>query len=217
MSSPRIRRIRSLLWGDVQWGWSKISTQVRWAWVRDAAVGMQRGPSSTLGVSRGIKTQDRSWEKIHLQHLRPGLPHQVLPQQAPAPSSQNPEGPWSFRVRVKWAGPLPGLSLLSPTKHVSTGVIWFPDSPVCICLFTGGCWSRSKWNGLWREMTHLLLVSLFFLGKSQVAHRTVLCLGIFCLKTLPVCDFCFCVSNIFVTDCHMIPTFSEYKKFVHNV
>lgn len=142
---------------------------------------MQRGPSSTLGVSRRIKTQDRSWEKIQLQHLRPGLPHQVLPQQAPAPSSQNPEGPRSFGLRVKWAGPLLGLSLLSSTKHVSAGVIWFPDSPVCICLFTGGCWSRSKWIGLWREMRRWLIVCLFFFGQSRVAHRTVLNLGI----TLP--------------------------------
>lgn len=173
MSSPGIRRIRSFIWGAVQWGWSKIPTQARWAWARDAAVGMQRSPCSTIGVSRGIKAQGRSRKKIHLQHLRPGLPHQVLPQQAPAPSSQNPEGPRGFRVRVKWAGPLPGLSLLTPTKHVSTGVVWFPDSPVCIRLITGGCWSRSKWNGLWREVTHLLIFCLIFLGQSWVAHRSV--------------------------------------------
>lgn len=161
MSSPGIGRIRSFIWGAVQWGWSKIPTKARRAWARDATVGMQWSPWSTLGVSRGIKTQDRSWEKIHLQHLRPGLPHQVLPQQAPAPSSQNPEGPRGLRVRVKWGGPLPGLSLLPPTKHVSTGVLWVPDSAVSIRLITGGCRSRSKWNGLWREVTHLLIFCLF--------------------------------------------------------
>lgn len=180
---------------------------------------MQWSLCRNIAVSRRIQTQDRPWKEIQLQHMWPGLPNQVLPQQAPAQSSQSPESPRGFRVRLKWAGPLPDLSLFPPTKHVFTGVIWLSDSPVCICLFTGGCWGGSKWNRLWREVTYLLKFCLLFLGQSRVAHRNVFGNN-FASRLFFCLWYCLCVSNIFVTDCHMIPTFStfsEYKKCVYSV
>lgn len=174
MSSSGIRRIRSFIWGAVQQWWAEVPTQTRRTRAWDALFSLQWRLCGCLGDSRGIETQDGPWEEIHLRHLRTGLPHQVLPQQAPAQSSQSPEGPGGFRVRLKWAGPLSDLSLLPSTKYVSTWVIWLPDSPVCICLFTGGCWGRSKWSRLWRKVTYLLkifLQSLSFLGQSWAAHR----------------------------------------------
>lgn len=156
MSSSGIRRIRSFIRGVVQRWWDEISAQTWWPRAGDDFTSLQRSLRGGVGVPGGIQTQGGPREEIHLWHLRPGLPYQVLPQQAPAQSSQSPEGPRSFRVGPKRAGPLPDLSLLPATKHVSARVVWLSDSPVCVCLFTGGCRGRSKWTRLWREVTYLL-------------------------------------------------------------
>lgn len=177
MSSPGIRRVRSFLWGAVQRRWASISTQTERSGAGGALSSLQRSLAGGPAASRGVHTQRGPRQEVRLRHVRPGFPHQVLPQQASAQSSQGPEGPQGqegpqgpqgpgrVRVGFKRAQPVLDLPFLPAAEHVPARVVRLPDRPVCVRLLAGGGRRRSEWIGLRNQVTRLL--NIFSLPFSR--------------------------------------------------
>lgn len=153
MPSPGFRGIRRLLQGNVQRRRVKISPQIRRTRAGHVLFRLQRRSRGAAGVSGRLQIQGGAREEVQLRNLWTGFPHQVLPQQAPAQSSQSPEDPRGLGVRAEWHGLLSDFSVLPSAEHVAPGVLRLSDSPVRVRLLARGRRGGPEWHRLWRKVT----------------------------------------------------------------
>lgn len=137
--------------------------------------------------------------------MRPDFPHQILPQQAPAPGAQE-----SQRDGVQCRGS--GFSVLATAEHVTAGVIWFPDCPVGVRLITRGVWckqqccrlrgqvntwrhgdiSTDQMSTVWGELQFYIFIINAIVNYPVLWFALAFSHLISCFASLPVCFFRSC-------------------------